>query len=167
MEAVARTGATIAFDAIGGGRMASTILSSMERMLTAHSGEYNRYGSSVGKHVYIYGMLDPGPTLLDRKFGMAWGVDGWLMTWFMKRIGPDRAAALRERVARELQSTFATRTTAEISLAQAVSIPVIESYTRHATGEKYVINPSLASTDPAQSAEPKSPEFAAIKRKLP
>lgn len=142
-QAIAETGATLAFDAIGGGRIAATILAGMERALAPGIAGYSRYGSPVHKQVYIYGGLDPAPTEIPRSFGMGWGVGGWLVTWFMDRIGPTEAARLRDRVAAELTTTFATHITAEISLAQALSPDTIRAYTRRATGEKYAIDPAL------------------------
>jgi NADPH2:quinone reductase len=142
-DAIAETGATLAFDAIGGGPMAATILASMERKLLARADGYSRYGSPIHKQVYLYGTLDPGPTEIHRSFGMAWGIGGWLMTWFMDRIGPQHAARLRERVAAELTTIFASHVTAEISLAQALAVDTIRAYTKRATGEKYAINPTL------------------------
>jgi NADPH2:quinone reductase len=141
--AIAETGATLAFDAIGGGHMAATILASMERALLARADAYSRYGSPIHKQAYLYGTLDPAPTEIHRSFGMAWGIGGWLMTWFMDRIGPQQAARLRERVAAELTTIFASHFTAELSLAEALSVDAIKSYTRRATGDKYLINPGL------------------------
>jgi NADPH:quinone reductase len=145
-DAIAETEATLAFDAIGGGRMAATILASMERTLLAPADGYSRYGSRIHKQVYLYGTLDPAPTEIQRSFGMAWGIGGWLMTWFMDKIGTQQAARLRERVAAELTTIFASHITAEISLAQALTVDTIRAYTRRATGEKYAINPSLPVT---------------------
>jgi NADPH2:quinone reductase len=142
-DAIAETGATLAFDAIGGGRMAATILASMERTLLAQADGYNRYGSPVHKQIYLYGNLDPAPTEIHRSFGMAWGISGWLMTWFMDQIGPQQAARLHGRVAAELTTIFASHITAEISLAQALAVDTIRAYTKRATGEKYAINPTL------------------------
>jgi hypothetical protein len=142
-EAIGATGATLAFDAIGGGGMASTILASMERVLVADCHGYQRYGSPVHKQVYVYGSLDPGPIELDRSFGMAWSIGGWLMPWFLQTIGADEVARLRERVGAELTTTFASHIAAEVSLARALSVDVIRAYTRRATGHKYAINPTL------------------------
>jgi hypothetical protein len=139
--AIEETGATLAFDAIGGGRMASIILSAMEAVQSRKLPSYSRYGSPVHKQVYIYGVLDPGPKLLDGQCGSAWSVGGWLMTWFYEKIGPARAAELRKRVADELKATFASRFTAEIGLAEALSLDVIREYSRRATGTKYLIAP--------------------------
>jgi len=141
-DALAETGATLAFDAVGGGTLAETILSSMEEAAGRKATTYNRYGSPIHKQVYIYGVLDTGPTEIDRSFGMAWGVGGWLMTWFMQKIGPQDAQRLRDRVAAELTTTFASHYTAEISLAQALSPDVIAAYSKRATGEKYLITPN-------------------------
>jgi NADPH:quinone reductase-like Zn-dependent oxidoreductase len=142
-DAIAETGATLAFDAIGGGHMAATILASMERALLAQANGYSRYGSPIHKQVYLYGNLDPGPTEIDRSSGMAWGISGWLMTWLMDQIGPKQAARLRARVGAELTTIFVSHFTAELSLAEALSVDAINSYTRRATGEKYLINPAL------------------------
>jgi NADPH2:quinone reductase len=142
-DAIAQTGATLAFDAIGGGQLAGTILSSMERALSSRTDSYSRYGSPTHKQVYVYGGLDNAPTQIHRTFGMAWSVSGWLMTWFMDKIEPQSAQRLRDRVAAELTSTFASHFTAELSLAEALSADAIESYARRATGEKYLINPGL------------------------
>ncbi len=140
--AVAATGATLAFDAIGGGELGSRILGAMERAEGLKGGAYSRYGSTIHKQLYIYGSLDVRPTTLARDFGFAWGVSGWLLTPFLARIGAERAAALRGRVASELTTTFASRYTATISLADALDPATIAAYARRATGEKYLIDPS-------------------------
>ena len=141
-DAVAETNATLAFDAIGGGKLAGTLLSCMEKAASRRATGYNRYGSSTHKQVYLYGQLDTGPTELIRNFGLAWSVGGWLMTWFLQKIGSRDTQRLRERVAAELTTTFATHYTAEISLQQALSPPVIAAYNKRATGEKYLITPN-------------------------
>ena len=140
--ALAQTGATIAFDAIGGGKLASQILTCMEAAAVAKMKEYSRYGSPTYKQVYIYGMLDRGPTELTRNYGMAWGVGGWLLTPFLQKIGPAGAQKLRERVIAELKTTFTSHYTKEISLAGALQLDMIAAYGKFGTGEKYLINPS-------------------------
>ncbi|MDP3749002.1 MAG: zinc-binding dehydrogenase [Phenylobacterium sp.] len=142
IKALVATGATLAFDAIGGGKLAGQILSGMEAAANQTAKTYSRYGSSVHKQVYIYGGLDTRPTELNRGFGMAWGLGGWLLTPFLMKIGPEAGQALRERVARELKTTFASHYTAEISLAEALRPEVIAAYNRRATGEKFLINPN-------------------------
>ncbi len=142
VEAIAETGATLGFDAIGGGRMAATILAAMEQVLRRKLPAYSRYGSPVHKQAYIYGRLDPGPRIIEGDLGMAWGVGGWLLTFFLAKLSPDEVAKLRARVAREIKTIFASRYTAEISLAQAVSPDVIRAYAKHATGEKYLVAPN-------------------------
>jgi len=139
--ALVATGATLAFDAIGGGPLAGRILSCMEAAATATATEYSRYGSTTHKQVYIYGGLDRGPTELHRGFGMAWGVGGWLLTPFLQRIGPDEVQRLRERVAAEITTTFASTYTREVSLAGALTREAIAAYGRQATGEKYLVTP--------------------------
>jgi NADPH2:quinone reductase len=141
-DALAATGATVAFDAVGGGRLAGQILTAMEAALGRKAKEYSRYGSTVHKQVYIYGGLDRGPTQFSRTFGMAWGVAGWLLTPFLQKIGFEAAQKLRERVAAEIKTTFASTYTKEISLAEALRLEEIAVYSRLATGEKYLINPN-------------------------
>jgi NADPH:quinone reductase-like Zn-dependent oxidoreductase len=139
--AIETTGATLAFDAIGGGTMASTVLSAMEAVQIRKLATYSRYGSPVHKQIYIYGVLDPRPKVLDDQFGTAWSVGGWLMSWFYNKIGTADAARLRQRVADELRTTFASRFTAELSLQEALSLQAILAYSRRATGAKYLITP--------------------------
>jgi NADPH2:quinone reductase len=142
--ALAQTGATLAFDATGGGKLASQILSCMEAAANATAGGYSRYGSTVHKQVYIYGSLDKSPTELTRNYGMAWGIGGWLLTPFLQRIGLEGMIRLRDRVAAELTTTFASTYTREVSLAGALSLDAIADYARHATGSKYLIRPASA-----------------------
>jgi NADPH2:quinone reductase len=140
-DALATTGATLAFDAIGGGRLAGQILGCMEAAINRTAKEYSRYGSSVHKQVYIYGGLDMAPTELVRNFGMAWGIGGWLLFPFLQKIGPAHGQQLRARVAAELKTTFASHYSKEISLAEALQPDVIAAYNRRATGEKFLIAP--------------------------
>jgi NADPH2:quinone reductase len=141
-EALAATGATLAFDAVGGGRLATQILSCMEAAANRSAKEYSRYGSTTHKQVYIYGGLDRGPTEIVRNFGMAWSIGGWLLTAFLQKVGPQAAQQLRERVAAEVKTTFASRYTKEVSLAEALRLEEIAVYGKLATGEKYLINPN-------------------------
>jgi hypothetical protein len=143
VEALVATGATLAFDAVGGGKLASQILTAMEIAANKTAKEYSRYGSTTYKQVYIYGGLDRGPTELYRAFGMAWGIGGWLLTPFLQKLGADEAQQLRERVAREIKTTFASTYTKVVSLREALSLDAIAIYGKQATGEKYLINPSL------------------------
>jgi NADPH2:quinone reductase len=141
-EALALTGATLAFDAIGGGRLAGQILTGMEAALNRNAKEYSRYGSATHKQVYLYGSLDSTPTELIRSFGMAWGVGGWLLFPFLQKVGPAVAEALKQRVARELTTTFASRYAGELSLAEMLQPEAIALYAQRATGMKYLINPN-------------------------
>lgn len=140
-EALAATDATLAFDAIGGGKLAGQILTCMEAVAARSLSAYNRYGSDVFKQVYIYGGLDRGPTTLNRSFGFAWSLGGWLLTNFLQKAGMERMAAMRERVAAEITTTFASHYTREVSLAEALSLEALSVYGRQATGEKFLINP--------------------------
>jgi hypothetical protein len=141
-KALVETGATLAFDAIGGGKLASQILASMEIAANKTAKVYSRYGSSVHKQVYIYGALDTRPIELNRAFGMAWGVGGWLLTPFLQKIGLAELARLRQRVAAELKTTFASHYTQMVSLQETLQLNHIAVYAKRATGEKYLINPN-------------------------
>jgi NADPH:quinone reductase-like Zn-dependent oxidoreductase len=143
-RALAATGATIAFDAIGGGKLAGQILSCMEAAANLNAKTYSRYGSTVHKQVYIYGRLDTGQTELGRDFGMAWGVGGFLLTPFLMKVGAADVAKLRTRVANELKTTFASHYAKVISLSEALQADNIAAYNKRATGEKYLINPNKA-----------------------
>jgi NADPH2:quinone reductase len=142
IAAISTTGATLAFDATGGGRLASQILTAMEAAQSANAKEFSRYGSSIHKQVYVYGGLDRSPTELARSFGMAWGVGGWLLTPFLQKIGFEAGQKLRERVAAGIRTTFASHYSKQVSLAEALSLDAIAAYGRQATGEKFLINPS-------------------------
>lgn len=141
-DALAATGATIAFDATGGGTLAGQILQGMEAAINRNAKEYSRYGSAVHKQVYLYGMLDTRPTEITRSFGMAWGIGGWLLFPFLQKIGPQAAQALRERVAAELKTTFASHYARTVSLAGALQADTIAYYTARNTGAKVLIDPS-------------------------
>ena len=143
-NALVETGATLAFDAIGGGRLAGQILTCMEISANKTAKVYSRYGSSVYKQVYIYGALDPWPIELNRAFGMAWGVGGWLLFPFLQKIGAADGERLRQRVAAELKTTFASHYTQVVSLREALQLSNVAVYAKRATGEKYLINPNKA-----------------------
>jgi NADPH:quinone reductase-like Zn-dependent oxidoreductase len=142
-EAIGATGATIAFDAIGGGRLAGQILSCMEAAINARATGYSRYGSSVLKKVYIYGALDTRPTEIVRNFGMIWDVGGWLLFPFLQKVGPAVTQRLKDRVVAELETTFASHYTRTISLREALDPAILAAYARRATAEKFLIDPSM------------------------
>ncbi len=141
-DAIFATNATVAFDPIGGGRLASQILTSMESALNRNPMEYSRYGSTTHKQVYIYGMLDTSKTEITRNFGFSWGMGGWLVFNFLAKIGSDAEDKLRERVASELKTTFASHYSHEVSLAETLQMDAIATYTKKSTGAKYLINPN-------------------------
>ena len=141
-DALAATGATIGFDAIGGGPLAGQILGCMEAAVNRSTTVYSRYGSTTHKQVYLYGSLDMSPAVLNRNYGMAWGIGGWLLTPYIEKIGPLAFQELKERVARELKTTFASHYTKVISLAEALQPDTIAAYSKRATGQKYLINPN-------------------------
>lgn len=140
-EALVATGATIAFDATGGGPLAGQILGCMEAALVRTATVYSRYGTSTHKQVYLYGGLDTRPTEFRRNFGMAWGMGGWLLFPFLQKIGPAAAQVLKQRVAAELKTTFASRYAGELSLPEVLTLGAIARYNQRATGEKYLIAP--------------------------
>jgi NADPH:quinone reductase-like Zn-dependent oxidoreductase len=140
-DAIHATGATLAFDATGGGELASQILTAMEGAAARTPGAYSIYGSVHHKQVYLYGGLDVSPTVLTRGYGMAWGVGGWLLPNFLAKIGMEAGNKLRMRVAKELKSTFASHYTDEISLAEALDSEIVGRYFAKSTGEKFLICP--------------------------
>jgi NADPH:quinone reductase len=139
--AIIETGATLAFDAVGGGPLGGQILAAMEAALVVTSPSRGSYGSPVHKQLYIYGRLDRSATSTPPSLGMAWGIGGWLLPYHLARIGPEETQKLRKRVAREITTTFASGYTSEISLAEALDPEVIRRYYRVATGEKYLLRP--------------------------
>ena len=144
VDALVATGATLGFDATGGGnegKLPGQILTAMEIAANKTATEYSRYGSDTYKQVYIYGGLDMSPTILNRAYGMQWGLGGWLLTPMIGRIGMERFQVMRERVAKEITTTFASHYTQEISLAEMLQPDIIRGYAKQATGEKYLVNP--------------------------
>ena len=141
-QALVETGATLGFDATGGGDLAGQILTCMEIAASRDSKEFTRYGSTTHKQVYLYGGLDRSATKLERNFGMAGGIGGWLLPHFLQRIGCDESQRLRERGAAEIKTTFASHYTREVSLAEALTRDAISIYARQSTGEKFLINPN-------------------------
>ena len=141
-DAISATGATIAFDAIGGGKLAGQILTAMEIAVNRNAKEYSRYGSAVHKQVYLYGALDRAPTEFNRNFGMTWGMGGWLLFPFLQKIGATETERLKQRVAAEIKTTFASHYTREVSMAEALQLDAIAVYGKAATGEKFLVNPN-------------------------
>jgi len=141
VESIVLTGATLGFDATGGGKLASQLLTAMEIAANKTATEYSRYGSDKFKQVYIYGGLDRSPTTLTRSFGFSWGLGGWLLTPFIGKIGTEKFQELRKRVADEIDTTFASSYTKEISLEEVLLEENINKYAMQATGEKFLIKP--------------------------
>jgi len=140
--AVEATGATLAFDAVGGGTLPSQILVAMEAALQKKLTAYSRYGAPTHKQVYIYGALDFAPTEIARSVGMAWGIGGWLVFWYLGKLGPEVMVSLKQRVAKELKTTFATQYAKEISLADMLAPDVLRAYAKKATGGKFLVKPN-------------------------
>ena len=141
VKSLIETGATLGFDATGGGKLASQILTAMEIAANKSATEYSRYGSDQFKQVYIYGGLDRNPTTLTRSFGFSWGLGGWLLTPFIGKIGMERFGELRQKVADEIDTTFQSKYSKIVSLEEALYKENIQAYTRQATGDKYLIRP--------------------------
>ncbi len=142
-DALVATGATIAFDATGGGKLAGQILTCMEIAANKTAKEYSRYGSDVFKQVYIYGGLERSATTFNRNFGLSWSIGGFLLTPFLAKLGGEGTQRLRQRVVDEITTTFASHYTKEVSLAEALTLEALGVYGKQATGEKYLINPTL------------------------
>ncbi|WP_337269525.1 hypothetical protein [Oryzifoliimicrobium ureilyticus] len=142
LEAVELTGATLAFDAIGGGTMASDILRAMELAQVKKATDFSRYGSPVHKQVYVYGLLNPGDRIIRADIGTAWGVGGWLMSWHLAKIGTDATDVLRNRVVSELRTTFKTDYIAEIDLTEMLQPGTIERFAASATAGKFLLRPN-------------------------
>lgn len=142
VAALEATGATIAFDATGGGKLQGQILHAMEAAAVKAMKVYSRYGSTTHKQVYVYGRLEPRPIELSPP-GMAWGMGGWLLFPFLQKIGREDAAKLRARVVAELKTTFASHYTKTISLQDVLNLDNLRAYAKRATGEKYLINPNM------------------------
>lgn len=143
-QALAQTGATLAFDAVGGGRLADEILSAMEAVANMSATGFSRYGSSTHKQVYIYGALDVGRTELRRTYGLAWGVGGWLISQFLQKIGPVETERLRRRIVAEITTIFASHFAQVVSLPEALQLDNLAAYSQRSTGGKYLINPNKA-----------------------
>ncbi len=141
-DAIAETEAYVAFDATGGGNLGSSILGCMERAALKDTKLSGPYGSNTFKQLYIYGGLDRSPTVINRNFGFSWGLNGWLLTPFLQKVGMEKTMELRKRVADELTTTFASHYSDEISLVEALQKDIVASYSQQATGKKYLINPS-------------------------
>jgi len=139
--AIVETGATLGFDAIGGGKLAGQMLAAMEVAAVKRMTTYSRYGSDTLKQVYIYGALDLGPTVLNRSFGLTWSVSGFLLTPFMQKAGMETVGRMRKRVVDELTTTFKSHYSHEISLTDALSLDIAQAYNAKRTGEKYLIKP--------------------------
>jgi NADPH:quinone reductase-like Zn-dependent oxidoreductase len=139
VAAIGATRATLAFDAIGGGPLASQILSAMERVAARDMTTYSHYGSTTHKQVYLYGSLDRSPTTLVRSFGLAWSVGGYLVSNALRKLGAEAYARMTRRVMAELTTTFTSHYKGRISLAQMLDADVLQRCAQTATGEKYLV----------------------------
>lgn len=143
VDALAETGATLGFDAIGGGKLASYILTAMEQAAAKRGAEFSVYGSTVHKQVYIYGRLDTGETILGGGLGLYWGVGGWLLTPHLEQVGMERMMEMRMYSVEERNGIFNSEYSNEISLLDMINPEIAKGYEKKATGEKVLVNPSL------------------------
>lgn len=144
VDALDETGATIAFDATGGGSLASDLLIAMEAAAARTPSAFSIYGSTKNKQVYLYGGLDNSPTeFAPRSYGMAWSIGAWLLPNFLAKADLEVGERLRMRVAEELKTTFASHYTDEISLSDALDSQIVERYNAKTTGSKFLICPQL------------------------
>jgi len=143
IDALAETGATLGFDAIGGGKMANYILLAMEQAAAKRGAEFSVYGSTVDKQVYIYGRLDTGETILTSGYGLYWGVGGWLLTPHLEKVGMERMVEMRMFSVAERNGIFASEYTSEISLTDMLDPEICKAYDKKATGEKFLVVPTL------------------------
>ena len=146
VTALIETGATLGFDATGGGNngeLPGQILAAMEIASNSESSEYSRYGSETYKQVYIYGGLDPSPTILKRSYGMSWGLGGWLLMPMLKKIGMEKFQEMRVRIAKEIKTTFASGYGQEISFEEMLQPEIIKAYAQQKTGNKFLVNPQM------------------------
>ncbi len=142
IDAIADTGATLGFDAVGGGKLANQILIAMEQALIRRGEDASIYGTPVHKQVYVYGRLDMSPQVLTPSYGMYWGVGGWLLTPHLQRAGMERTIEMRRYTIAERNGIFASHYSQTISLDDMIDPDVARGYERKATGEKYLIDPS-------------------------
>jgi NADPH2:quinone reductase len=140
-EAIRQTGATLAFDAIGGGSPASDILTAMERAQPPLE-SWTPYGTTVPKQVYIYGSLDFSATVIERRFGLSWDVGGYLLTNALGRLGAEAIGRMRARVLAEAKTTFASGYARTIGLGDVLHPDNLTVCARRSTGSKYLIDPS-------------------------
>jgi len=143
VEAISETDATLGFDAVGGGRLAGDILAAMETAASRKLTKYSRYGSGKKTHVYIYGRLDTSPTTISSGIGFAWNLSGFLMPTYLATLDEATRNRMKERVANELTTTFASHFAETVSLVGALELDALRMYSARATGAKYLIDPSL------------------------
>jgi NADPH:quinone reductase len=122
--------------------MAGQILNAMHVAASRNLATYSPYGSLEHEQLYFYGNLDFGPTVINRTFGIAWRIAGWAMPTFIEKICPVEANELKARVAAAITTTFASHFSKEISLAEAIAPENVAAYTKLATGEKFLVNPT-------------------------
>ena len=139
IEALSATEATLAFDAIGGGKLINRILTAMEIAAVSKRSQWSPYGSDQHKQIYVYGQLDLGPTELTRGFGWVWSVGGWLLNPFMNRAGPERVMRMKKRVVEEIGTTFASHYSLRIPLSESLSSMAVAAYSARKTGQKALL----------------------------
>ncbi len=140
-EAITGTGATLAFDAIAGGDIVSTLLRCMESASRQSETPSGHYGSARQKRVYIFGNCWVLSTVLKRDFGLSYSVSGWLLYHYLDNVSQSRRLDMQRRVVEGLSGIFSTEYVAEISLLQLLDPDVMRAYAAKETAGKHLLRP--------------------------
>ena len=140
---ILETSATVAFDAIGGGELAGQLLNAMHNVFSDDRGNLPTLNTGLRKQLYIYGGLDRSPTVIKRSFGLDWGIDGFLLDTYLREMGRTEIERLRNIVASNLTTIFASSYEEEISMTEALNAEALIRMSELRTGGKYLLNPSL------------------------
>jgi len=145
VDALVASGATIAFDATGGGTLGFEIIKGMEMAALRKGGGMTSYGSSTFKKLYIYGGLNAGEPLVLRPHagmgGFSWSVAGFLLGQGTAKITEED----KLRVAREIKTTFATSYSRRLSLEQMLDVKMMKEYQAQSSNNKALVTPQLTS----------------------
>ena len=140
-SAIDDTGAFYGFDPIGGGHSVDNAFKAMEQVAVSKMTEYSRYGSNKPKRMFIYGRLDPSPTMLSPSYGFGWTLSGWLLFPFLQSAGMETVSRMRQRVRENLTSTFASHYKKRVNLDEMLTREAVTDYRTMKTGEKYLVTP--------------------------
>jgi len=126
LAAVNATGATIAFDATGGGTLAMDILAAFNQSLRERFPDTLQgwYGPPQQHTVYKYGGLDKSNSEFTPAVGVGnftWG--GWLMPFHYAKYPPDHRAEANAKVVARLDTTFSSTYGTRLSLEDMAGSP--------------------------------------------